>query len=174
MNSCIKILLASSAFLLAGCSGSDHDDLQAYIAETLAKPAGEIEPVPAFRPYKAYKYSAAAIRSPFDPPQEPNAEGSDYGKTTVAPDESRPREFLEGVNFASLAMVGILEKGGALWALVDDGRGGIHRVTTGNYLGKNHGKIVSLSKSQIDVIEIVPDGKNGWVERPRTLALEEK
>lgn len=168
-----KVLLPAAVLVLAGCSSSKHSDLQAYIDQTLAKPAGEIEPVPTFRPYKAYRYSAAALRSPFEPPQVATVTDSEYGRVAVEPDETRPREILESIGFASLSMVGVLEKNGVIWALIDDGRGSIHRVTTGNYMGKNHGKIVGLSRSQVDVIEIVPDGKNGWVERPRTLALKE-
>jgi len=166
----ISLLLA---LLLVGCSDTKHADLNAYIDETLARPAGEIEPVPPLRPYKTYKYSAVTLRSPFEPPRDAAAQDDNFGRAAVAPDETRPREYLEGIAFASLSMVGSLERNGAIWALIDDGRGGIHRVTMGNYLGKNHGRIVSLSKTQIDIIEIVPDGKNGWIERPRTLTLKE-
>lgn len=166
------LALALSCAVLVGCAGG-HEDLDTYIVDTMARPSGEIEPVPTFRPYKTYKYAASALRSPFEAPQRITAVDSEYGRVAVAPDESRPRELLESFSFAALTMVGILEKNGIIWALIDDGRGGIHRVTAGNFLGKNHGRIVALSGSQVDVIEIVPDGKNGWVERPRTLALKE-
>ncbi len=167
-------LVAALVALLAGCSGSRHQDLEEYMAAVKAKPSGEIEPIPTFSPYKAYKYTAVALRSPFDRPLQVVAADGNYGRTAVAPDESRAREYLEGHNFASLAMVGTMAKDGVVWALVDDGAGGIHRVTTGNYLGKNHGKVVAVTPSQVEVTEIVPDGKNGWVERPRTLALKER
>lgn len=61
-----------------------------------------------------------------------------------------------------------------MWSLINDGSGGIHRVTVGNYLGKNYGRITAISNAKVDVIEIVPDGKGNWVERPRTLGLNEK
>ncbi len=70
-------------------------------------------------------------------------------------------------------MVGTLQRDGKTWALVDDGQGRIHRVTIGDYMGKNHGEIVSITETQVDIVEVVPDGKGGWVERPRTLALKE-
>jgi type IV pilus assembly protein PilP len=92
--------------------------------------------------------------------------------STVRPDESRPREFLEQFTFDSLAMVGTLARGGTDWALVRDPDGGIHRVRLGNYLGRNHGKIVELTETYIGVVEIVTDGTtDGWVERPRTIEL---
>ena len=51
---------------------------------------------------------------------------------------------------------------------------GVHRVKIGDYLGTNHGKVVAISESQIDVVEIVTDGEGGWVERPRSLTLKER
>jgi len=59
------------------------------------------------------------------------------------------------------------------WALLSDGSGGIHRVTQGNHLGRNHGRVVAVHENKIDVVEIVPDGQGGWVERPRTLDMKE-
>jgi type IV pilus assembly protein PilP len=44
----------------------------------------------------------------------------------------------------------------------------------GDYLGRNHGKVVGIDESKVDVIEIVPDGEGGWLERPRSLALRER
>lgn len=166
----VAVALAS----LAGCGGGSHQDLYQFMAEVKAHPAGEIEPIPVFEAYQPFKYSVAALRSPFDPPQIAVSSDGSYGKVAIEPDETRSREYLEGFSFSSLSMVGTLTKDGITWALINDSQGGIHRVTVGNYIGKNHGKIIEMNKSQLDVIEIVPDGKNGWVERPRTLALKEK
>ncbi|WP_461480498.1 pilus assembly protein PilP [Porticoccus sp.] len=165
-----------SCVLASGCAGDgEHQDLQNFMREVKARPAGEIEPIPTFRAYKNFRYGAIAMRSPFEAPLLIGAGEKVAGKNTVAaPDESRKREYLEGFNFAALSMVGILSKDGQIWSLLDDGSGGIHRVTVGNYLGKNHGRIAGISESRVDVIEIVPDGKGSWVERPRTLALREK
>ncbi|TNE82936.1 MAG: pilus assembly protein PilP [Deltaproteobacteria bacterium] len=162
--------------LISGCAGDgDHQDLREFMKEVKARPTGEIDPIPAFRAYKHFRYSAIAMRSPFEPPLVVAAGENGAGKNTVeAPDESRKREYLEGFNFASLSMVGVLSKNGQMWALIDDGSGGIHRVTVGNYLGKNFGRIKAMSGAKVEVVEVVPDGKGSWVERPRTLALREK
>jgi len=159
--------------VLVGCFGNSNEDLEVYINETIAKPAGEIEPVPTFNPYRAYKYANLALRSPFDPPRPADAP-EDLGNVVAAPDESRPKEFLEGIPFSSLAMVGTLEQDEDIWALINDGAGSVHRVKPGNYLGRNHGRIVGLTPTRLDVVEIVPDGRGGWLERPRTLVLKEK
>ena len=69
-------------------------------------------------------------------------------------------------------MVGTLERGEQEWTLIRDPEGGIHRVSLGNYLGRNHGKIVEMTDSYVAVVEIVSDGtEDGWVERPRTIEL---
>lgn len=167
------ILIVAAVVLLPACSGGkQHADLHRFMEEVKAKPAGEIEPLPNFPPYQAYKYQNIAKRSPFDPPRQVLADEIS-GRATVKPDESRRKEYLENFNFSSLSLVGTLERQGTLWALVNDGSGGIHRVTVGNHLGKNHGRVVSATSTKLDIVEIVPDGRGGWVERPRTLALRE-
>lgn len=167
-------VLGCSLLALTGCGGSNHQDLLDYIAETKRRPKGVIEPLPTFRPYKAFTYSAMAIRSPFDPPVKELERALVASGETVKPDFAREKEYLEGINFNSLTMVGTLAKDGVLWALIDDGVGGVHRIRPGNFLGKNHGKVVLTTRSQVDVIEIVSDGLQGWLERPRSLKLEEK
>ena len=62
-------LLASGAFLMA-CSGRDFSDLDSFMAEKLARPGGIIAPIPTFKAYEAFAYSATTQRSPFDRPIE--------------------------------------------------------------------------------------------------------
>jgi type IV pilus assembly protein PilP len=44
----------------------------------------------------------------------------------------------------------------------------------GDYLGRNDGRIVGISESAVQVIEIVPDGEGAWLERPRSISLKER
>jgi len=72
-------------------------------------------------------------------------------------------------------MVGTLQGvDGNLFALIRDNEGGIHRVRTGNYMGQNYGRVVGVSDTRIELVEIVPNGRGGWVERPRSLSLDEE
>lgn len=162
--------------LTSGCSGDgQHADLQDFMAKVKERPSGVVDPLPTFRSYKTFGYGAMAMRSPFEPPMILATTASVSGDNKVeAPDENRKKEYLENYNFAAISMVGALSKDGHIWSLVNDGSGGIHRVTAGNYMGKNHGRITLVTNSKVDVIEVVPDGKGEWVERPRTLALKEK
>jgi type IV pilus assembly protein PilP len=166
--------VAACAFVLSGCSLSGTDsDLDEYIAEVKARPEGPIEPLPPLRTYDAYIYNVTALRSPFDAPVEVK-EIVQQGDPKVQPDWGREKEYLESYSIDSLAMVGTLDKNGTFWVLVKDGVGGINRVKVGNFIGKDHGKIVSASATQIDLVEIVSDGLGGWLQRPRTLKLSEK
>lgn len=161
------------AVILSSCSSSsDQKDLQDFMAETKRRPHGQIEPLPPFKPYQPFAYSAMTLRSPFEKPVI--VDTTVKGGKTVEPDLNREHEYLEGFNIGSLKMVGTLTKGGRLWALIDDGQGKVTPVTIGNYMGKNYGKIISASNSQLELMEIVADGSSGWVERPRIIKLEEK
>lgn len=169
------VLFVGFLALLAGCfGGSNNSDLTDFINETKRRPKGEIEPIPSFRPYQAFAYDAQRLRDPFD---RPIIELQDIVVGTgesVEPDLNRAREVLEDYNIASLSMVGTFRKQGTLWALISDGDGHVIPVRDGNYLGKNHGRIVSTTNNHISVIEIVPNGIDGWIQRPQSLKLEEK
>ena len=69
-------------------------------------------------------------------------------------------------------MVGSLEIDGVRWALIRDSENSVHRVRRGNFLGRNHGRIIESNENHIVIIEIVSDGAEGWVERPRTLEIK--
>nr|WP_026146338.1 type 4a pilus biogenesis lipoprotein PilP [Pseudomonas thermotolerans] len=158
---------------LAGCGGGDFADLQAYMDEVRARPKGSIEPLPKFQPYEAFTYNASTLRSPFQPPVKIDLTSRPKGSKEVKPDETRVKQFLEGFNIETFEMVGTLSNKDGKYALVS-GAGGVHRVKVGDYLGRNHGRIVSIDEAKVEVIEIVPDGEGGWLERPRSLALKER
>jgi type IV pilus assembly protein PilP len=165
--------LSLVSFLLASCGSSEMDDLIAFMAEAKSRPVGTIEPIPAFNPYRPFDYSATILRAPFDRPAIVREVKEVNLETVSPPNPNRPKEYLEQYNIESLQMVGTLEQYGQLWALIDDGRGNVHYVKPGNYLGKNHGQIDTLGQGYISVTEIVTNGTDGWVERPRTLELRE-
>ena len=171
---CKLFVLLPVLLTLVACTGGGNQDLRDYIAEVKKRPKGTIEPIPTFRPYEAFSYSAVTLRSPFEVPLPEVEKVYVAASENVKPDFNREKEVLESFNMASLRMVGSLTQGGVLWALVDDGTGEVHPVTNGNYLGKNHGRIVAANDGSIEILEIVSNGRDGWVERPRTLKIKEK
>jgi len=174
MTSLAHRLLLSCLFgvVLTACSGNDFSDLDAFMEEKRSRPGGIIAPIPTFKAYEAFAYSATTLRSPFDRPIEVREIAQLQAIAAIKPDENRPKEFLEQFTFDSLRMVGTLERDNTNWTLIKDPNGGVHRVKVGNFLGRHHGKIVEMTNTFVAVVEIVSDGTpEGWVERPRTIKL---
>ncbi|SDZ13615.1 pilus assembly protein PilP [Pseudomonas sp. NFIX28] len=167
------VLLALTCVELAACGGADDfSDLDAYMNEMRLRPPGEIEPMPAFGSYPTFTYNAAPLRSPFQPAVRVDLAGRRAGSPGVKPDPNRAKHYLEGFSIEQFEMVGTLSNASGFFALLR-GAGGVHRLKVGDYLGRNDGRIVAISDSQVDVVEIVPDGAGGWLERPRTIPLKE-
>ncbi|MES2604047.1 MAG: pilus assembly protein PilP [Pseudomonadota bacterium] len=165
-------LVALLALLITGCSNNAKmAELQEYVSSVVNRPPGAIEPPPEFLSYVAFTYSAASLRSPFDIPLDAATALRNQLNSEVKPDETRPKEYLESFALGGLSMVGTLTRNGQAWALIQDETGNINRVTVGNYMGRNYGRIVSVSDTQIEVMEIVPTGDGGWIERPATIGL---
>lgn len=166
------LLCCLSVVGLTGCAGDDFSDLDAFMEEKRSRPGGIIAPIPTFKAYEAFAYSATTLRSPFDRPIEVREIAQLQAIAAIKPDENRPKEFLEQFTFDSLRMVGTLEREDTNWTLIKDPNGGVHRVKMGNYLGRHHGKIVDMTDTFVAVVEIVSDGTpDGWVERPRSIKL---
>ncbi len=171
----MKKLLLLSVILLAACSDSNTRDLEEFIAQTTAKPKGRIAPLPEFKPYSAFIYSASALRSPFESPVAFEQLSSRVDDTVDAPSLTRAREALERYNLSELSLVGTLSKDvdGKLKALVKTQAGNVHMVELGQYMGKNHGQIMNVTDNKIEIIEVVPNGSGGWISRPQTLGLNQ-
>ncbi len=161
----IAVLAAVAA---AGCS-SGQSDLQKWIAETKKKPGGRVQALPEVKPYESFVYAASNLRSPFTP-QGPNAAGANAG---LRPSARRNREFLEGFPLDTLRMVGTFKVGPHFYGLVQSKDGLVHKVQPGNYLGQNDGKVTDISSSKISLLEIIPDGLGGYIERPASLTLND-
>ncbi len=166
------LLLVVASMFLVGCGQESNQDIQQFIDENKRKPPGKVPSLPVYTPYKPYEYNAAQYRSPFEPPALVEKKII-AAKSNVKPDLSRQKQYLESFDFNSLSMVGTIEKAGVLWALIRDPDGSIESVREGAYLGKNHGKIVSINNTNIDVVEIIPNGPDNWLERPNVLSMKQ-
>ncbi len=155
-----------TGLILAGCSGG-QSDLQKWIADTKKKPGGRIQALPEVKPYETYVYSAGKLRSPFQP------QGSSNSQANLRPSSRRNREFLENFSLDTLRMVGTFKVGSNFYGLVQSKDGLVHKVQPGNYLGQNDGKVTEITGGKISLVEIIPDGLGGYIERPASLALSD-
>lgn len=173
MKPLCRLVLLVGLVALAGCNNNDgFSDLDAYMNEMRLRPPGKIEPTPTFRPHETFTYSAANLRSPFSRQVPVDQAGRQQGSRNVRPDPNRAKQYLEGFNIEQFEMVGTISNASGSFALVR-GAGGVHRLKVGDYLGRNDGRIVAISATQVEVVEIVPDGQGAWLERPRTIPLKE-
>ena len=164
----VFLLLCLSATLSA-CN-KNTDDLNAFIETTKAKHVGSVKPIPQFKPYESFVYTAKDLRDPFTPEEEINEE-DDSVTSGLRPDSIRPKQALEAFPLDTLSMVGTLEQKDEVWALVTDPKSTVHRVQTGQYLGQNEGKIISITETDINLVEIVTDGLGGYIEREASLTI---
>lgn len=170
------LLAIGAGIVLSGCGGGSMRDLESYVQQVLARKGGKIDPIPPLEPYVVYAYQSSDGVDPFKSFLQQDPEESEKiqaGEGGVAPDTNRNREELENYALDSLRMMGTLEQGAEIWGIVRSPDGTIHRVQTGNYMGRNHGKINHISEERIELSEIVVDSRNRWQERPAALALVE-
>ncbi|AMD01978.1 MULTISPECIES: pilus assembly protein PilP [Halomonas] len=157
---------------LAGCADPQLASLDRELATIRANP-GMPEPLalPEVPRYEPTPYTEGDRRSPFRP-QLPEPEATPQGDDGVAPDADRPREPLEDYSLEELELVGVLSMGGQSNALIKAPDGEVHRLQIGRHMGRDHGRIVSITGSSVQLVELVPTGGGGWVERNTRIALD--
>ena len=169
-----KSLLSGLVLLLAlgGCS-TDQSDLQGYVNQVKARPAGRVEPLPEFAPYETFVYAPSGQRAPFEPPisAEQMLAQRIAQVSEVQPPVDHTRQPLELFAISDLQMIGYVDHQGARWATLQDASGSVHRIGVGSYLGKNYGRITKITSTHIELLEIVPNGPRSWIERPRTMQM---
>ncbi len=173
------IFILGSSLMLSGCLSDDMASLRSYADEVKARKGGYIEPLPEIKPVERYLYQSANRRDPFSS----NFRDDDQPSSVVIDSEQqralqrevreRNKEELEHFELDGLRMVGTLELSNALWGIIQDPDGTIYRVKEGNYMGRNYGKILSISEEKIELREIVKDLQGAWEERQASIALSD-
>ena len=169
MKKYIRIYLCTSMLSISACS-QDVSDLQSFIAQAKSAHVGSVKAIPQFKPYESFSYSAAELRDPFV--ANTNLEDETGTKTSLLnPDSTRPRQPLEIFPLDTLSMVGILEQNSQLWGLIKDPQNIVHRIQVGNYMGQSEGRVTEINESAIFLVEIIPDGIGGYIERDASIAI---
>ena len=175
-----KRLLAAAAIalVLPACTTENHDDLVAYIDQVKSRKVGRVEPLPDFETYESFQYIPGDRRNPFQPAQQEARVEETKQKPVVAdngirPDAGRHKEALESFPLDTLNFVGLLTQGERSWAIVTAPDGLVYRAQIGNYIGQNYGRITRITETKVSIVEIVPDGRGGWVERDAALSIND-
>jgi type IV pilus assembly protein PilP len=162
------LLLLVLSCVLAACTGGTKE-VEAWVQEVKARPAPPLDPLPIMKQFETFEYSGVGLRDPFSIPEPDRNSGGG-----LRPDADRRKEVLEAYPLDSLNLVGSIGSGPGLVALVLAPDKVTYRVRPGNYVGQNDGKVTAVSEDHIEIVELVPDGAGGWLERQAKMALEDK
>ncbi len=168
----IPLFLIAGA-LLTGCANDSVDDLVSYVADIRETRKGEVKPLPPMTKEEGFRYQASDQRDPFLSMSSLQRLQEQRKNNSIHPDAQRERETLESYQLDTLRMVGSLQKSGKLLALVQAPDGIVYQVRKNNYLGHNHGRVTKLTGDRIELVEIIPDGMGGWMERPAQISLKD-
>lgn len=151
---------------IAGCTPSEAP--QQWVAREKAKKGAPLQPLPVIKTFETFLYKDQDLRDPFGMSAEEQEQAASSGPH---PDQNRPREPLESFPLDGLKMSGTLGASNKMEGLVRDPDGVVHRVHVGNYLGQNYGRVIAVDEDRIELVELVPNGAGGWMERQATIAL---
>jgi type IV pilus assembly protein PilP len=169
-----SMLCIVAACLLSGCGRSisstpgEAPNLNSWVEEVRARPAPPLDPLPVMQQFESFEYSAQNLRDPFS-----DRWISETGSGGLRPDPNRRKEPMESFPLDGLNMVGSIGAGGGLVALVLGPDKVTYRVRPGMYMGQSDGRVTSVHEDRIELVELVPDGAGGWLERPASIALDD-
>ena len=163
----VGALLAVAVLSAGGCKRGSTD-LERWVVDVKSRPAPPLDPLPVMKQFETFEYAAQHLRDPFSAPT-PDADGGDG----MRPDPNRRKEVLEAFPLDSLDMVGTIGSGDDVVGLVMGPDRVTYRVRPGNYMGLSEGRVVGVFEDRIDLVELVPDGAGGWLERQAKIALED-
>jgi type IV pilus assembly protein PilP len=166
-------ILLASTLLLAACGGEQYGDLKEELNALTKDMRGAVAPLPVVKPYEPVPYQSADLQDPFGPGKiELVTRGAGTSASKLRPNESRPKEPLEAFAMESLKMVGTLQQGKDIFALIRADVS-LYRIKAGNYLGQNFGLVTEVSESEVKVRELVQDASGDWAERLGAIQLQE-
>ena len=161
-------VVPAAALLLVSCS-SEIDELRQFVKDSEKSLPRKIDPLPAVKPFEPFTYEGFDLPDPFKPRKITSKEGAGG----IAPDLNRRKEPLEAFPLEQLKMVGTLQQGKDIFAIVRAEKT-LYRVKKGKYMGQNFGLITDITDAEIKLKEIVQDSAGDWAERQSVLPLLEE
>jgi type IV pilus assembly protein PilP len=160
--------------LLGGCGDGDVREVQAWMDKTRAETQPHVQPLSAPKDFIPYAYTANDATDPFSQNKllVELARQAANSSSKYKPDMERRKELLENYPLDTMHMVGVIEKGGTTYALIQIDNA-VHQVRTGQHLGQNYGLVTGVSESAISIKETVQDAAGEWVERMAKLELQD-
>ena len=158
---------------LFSCVEVEIDDLNEFVVRTKSQIYPINDKVPALKKIDAIVFTQDKGRNPFSEPKpEVAAPVKNAPKSCPQPNFNRRKHPLEMYSLDNLSMRGTLLNNDRLWGLVQVSGGEMHRVKPGDYLGLNYGKVLKISNSKIELLELASDKDGCWQERITQITLQ--
>ncbi len=167
------------AIVLSGCGSDGLTDLRQFTENTHKNRKPRVDPIPEVKVFEKFAYTAYKLPDPFARANLRRAAvaASDAAASAsgLGPDLTRAKEALEQYPLDALTMVGTLQKGKDIWAIirVRSAGGEMHRVKVGNHMGRNYGMITEVTEDKIALVELVRSSLGDWIEREASIKLRE-
>lgn len=176
----MKIVSAGFAILIlvAGCAGSEQDELKQWMAESSKDLRGSIPKLPEVKPYEPVPYEVVGMVDPFNPAKiEPESKSKGGGKNGAFRPDFEARELrnslLEKFPIESLKMIGYLYVNRQSIAVIQV-EDKVKQVKVGEYMGLDFGMVTKITESEVQVRELIEDSAGDWSERTSSLYLQSK
>lgn len=165
----ISISTLVVASLLTGCGNSGEDDLDQFIRDAGKDMQLKIKPLPAMKTYFSFEFNAdGELEDPFRSKQNSTQVG------VAGPDFDRAKEPMEQYPLASIKYVGMIQRSGMVFALLQTPDNTVQQVEIGNFVGQDFGVVTAIKDSELSLKEMVQDAATGgWVEQISAIALAE-
>jgi Tfp pilus assembly protein PilP len=170
MKNILKIGLVSSVILFTGCvyfdnTEKDENNMDKDIASKINKEAkvDEIQ-IPDIDKGQTYSYKNSDLKSPF------LTVNITSKKSDIYPDFKREKDPLENYGIGEIAMkgtVGVKNNPKQALLLTNDGK--IYKAKIGGYMGKNYGKVTSITEKTTTLRELFKDNEGVWFIKMTTM-----
>lgn len=174
-----RILFVTLCGALAACSGSDHDDLKQWMAESTKDMRGNVPKLPEVMPYEPVPYDVEGALDPFKAnkiePESKYKQAAGKGGAFQPDFEAREmrNSLLEKYPLESLKMIGYLNVNNRPMAAiqVDDK---VKQIKVGDYIGLDFGMVTRVTDKEVELRELIQDSAGDWSERKSSLYLQSK
>ena len=168
---CTALILVLAA-LLTGCS--QEAEVREWMAKTKQETRVFVPKIDEPKTFVPFTYSRRESIDPFNPVKLSSAIAKMRALSGkgIKPNMDRRREPLEQYPLDTVKMVGLLQKTGLTYAILQIDKA-IFQAKIGNYIGQNFGMITNITEAGVDIKEIVQDASGEWVERKARLELQE-
>ncbi|GAB3462163.1 hypothetical protein GCM10027321_23580 [Massilia terrae] len=170
-----RLLMLALPLLLSACGDGDVREVRDWMAQVQRDTHPTVKPLPAPKDFVPFAYDGKDAIDPFNQVKLLGelARVAETSNDPNRPDTNRAKELLETFPLDTMKMVGAIQKGGVIYALVAIDKN-VYQVKTGMRLGQNFGLVTRVTDSVIDIREVVQDAGGDWTARMSHLELQEK